>query len=45
VNNEDIQLVNYDEFGKDWVARFMSRHPQLESARRKCTEAARIKDV
>jgi hypothetical protein len=45
VNNEDIQLVNYDEFGKDWVARFMSCHPQLESTRRKCIEAARIKDV
>jgi len=45
VNDEDIQLVKYEEFGKAWVARFMARHPQLESARRKCIEAARIKDV
>ena len=45
VNDDSIQLVNYEQFGKDWVARFMSRHPQLESARRKCIEAARIKDV
>ena len=45
VNNETIQLVNYESFGRDWVSRFMSHHPQLESARRKCIEAARIKDV
>jgi len=45
VNDVDVQLVNYDAFGKDWVARFMSRHPQLKSARRKCIEAARLKDV
>ena len=45
VNEEDIQLINYDQFGRDWGARFLSRHPQLESARRKCIEAARIKDV
>jgi hypothetical protein len=45
VNDDDIQLVDYDEFGKDWVARFMSRHPQLKKARRKWIESARIKDV
>ena len=45
VNDATIQLVTYESFGRDWVARFMSRHPQLESARRKCIEAARIKDV
>ena len=45
VNDDDVQLVNYDAFGKDWVHRFMSRHPQLASARRKLIEAARVKDV
>jgi hypothetical protein len=45
INDEDIQLVNYEKFGKDWVPRFMSRHPQLASARRTLIEAARIKDV
>ena len=45
VNDDDVHLVNYDEFGKDWVPRFMSRYPQLVHARRKCIEAARIKDV
>src|SRR5437763_6910221 len=45
VNDETIQLVNYESFSRDWVSHFMSCHPQLESARRKCIEAARIKDV
>ena len=45
VNDDDIQLVHYGPFGKDWVARFMSRYPQLASVRRKLIEAARIKDV
>jgi hypothetical protein len=37
--------MKYEEFGKAWVACFMVRHTQLESARRTCIEAARIKDV
>jgi len=45
INDDDIRLVNYDRIGRDWVASFLSRHPELESARRKCIEAARIKDV
>jgi hypothetical protein len=45
VNDDTIQLVNYEQFGRDWVARFLSRHSQLESARKKLIEAARIKDV
>ena len=45
INDESIQLVNYEPFGRDWVARFLSRHPHLESARRKLIDAARIKDV
>jgi Tc5 transposase DNA-binding domain/helix-turn-helix, Psq domain len=45
VNDDDVQLVNYDSIGRNWVSRFLSRHPELKSARRKCIEAARIKDV
>src|SRR5439155_14781526 len=44
-NDEDIQLVNYDPLGKDWVPHFMSRYPELISTRKKSIEAARIKDV
>ena len=45
VNDETGQLVHYKPFGRDWVPRFLTRHPQLQSARRKYIEAARIKDV
>ena len=45
VNDDEVQLVNYKQFGKDWVPRFMSRYPQLKSTRIKLIEAARIKDV
>jgi hypothetical protein len=34
INDEDIQLVNYEEFGKDWVPRFMSG----SSSTCKCTK-------
>ena len=43
--NDEVQLVNYDTFGKAWVSRFMSRHPQLARARRKLIEVTRVKDV
>lgn len=45
VNDETSELVRYEPFGRDWVPRFLARYPQLQSARRKCIEAARIKDV
>ena len=45
INDDDIRLVNYDSIGRDWVVRFLSRHPELKSTRRKCIEAAKIKDV
>ena len=32
INNDDIQLVSYEEFSKDWVPRFMSHHSQLQGA-------------
>jgi hypothetical protein len=37
--------VEYENFGKDWVARFMSHYPELETVYRKGIEAARIKNV
>jgi hypothetical protein len=45
VNDLDIRLAKYDQFGKAWIARFIKHHPQLESARRKYIETVRIKDV
>ena len=45
VNDENIQLMNYDHIGRNWVAHFLSYHPELESVRRKYIEATRIKDM
>ena len=45
INDDDVQLVNYEPFGKQWVSRFMSRYPQLQNARIKLIEAARFNDV
>ena len=45
VNDDGIQLVEYEEFGKDWLARVMPRHPQLSNVYRKGIEVARVKDV
>ena len=45
VNDDIIQLIHYKPFGREWVPRFLSHHSQLQSTRRKCIEAARIKDV
>jgi len=45
ITDDEVQLVNYDAFGKAWVSHFMSRHPQLARARRKLIEVTRVKDV
>ena len=45
VNDDGIQLVKYENFGKDWVACFMLRYSELKTVYRKDIEAARIKDV
>ena len=45
VNDNSIKLVNYEQFCRDWVGHFVSRYPQLESARRKLIDAVRAKSV
>jgi len=45
VNDDNVQLVIYDIFDRDWVCRFISRHFELASVRKKLIEATRIKDV
>ena len=29
INENGMQLVQYDDIGADWVARFLQRHPKL----------------
>jgi hypothetical protein len=45
INDDDVQLVTYDTFGKDWVPRFISYYPQLINIQRKLIEVVRVKDV
>jgi len=31
INNQFIELVQYEPLGDQWVTRFMSHHPQLQT--------------
>jgi hypothetical protein len=45
VNDSDIELVHYDAIGDQWVSRFMSRYPQLQTIIPRLIETARVKDT
>jgi len=45
INDPSITHVAYDEIGEQWVKRFMSRHPDLDSLIAEQIEAARIKET
>ena len=38
-----MQLVQYDAIGKQWVKRFIRRHPELASVRPRSIDAPRVK--
>src|SRR2546421_1395032 len=40
INNQTIESVSYDPIGRDWIRRFIARHPQLEAPRGRRIEAA-----
>jgi hypothetical protein len=40
-----VQVKVYDEIGKDWVPRFIQRHPELASVRSRLIDSVRIKDT
>ena len=43
INQDGMQLVEYDPIGKDWVRRFLGRHPELLSVRpRSMIDAVRV---
>ena len=44
-NDSSIELVSYPPLGKDWVQRFLKRHPQLGSVFSLSIEASRIKEA
>ena len=45
INDQYIERVHYDKIGDQWVSRFMSRHPQLQTIIPCLIEAARVKDT
>ena len=45
INDDGIQHVNYAPIGKEWVQRFIKRHPQLKTVYSETIEASRVKDV
>jgi hypothetical protein len=44
-NDAEVPVIVYDKIGKDWVARFLRRHPELASVRPRSMDAVRIKDT
>ena len=40
-----MNLLNYPAIGKDWVRRFLNRHPDLRLKRARCIDAARVTEV
>lgn len=45
INDDDIQLVQYDDIGDQWVQRFLRRHPELASVRPRSIDAVRVQDT
>ena len=33
INEDGMQLIEYDNIGRDWVQRFLGRHPELASVK------------
>ena len=45
INEEGMQLIEYESIGKDWVWRFLLRHPELASVTPESIDAVRVKDT
>ena len=45
INEDGLQLVQYDKIGKQWIRRFLHRHPELASIHPQSIDAPRIKDA
>src|SRR5579859_5552487 len=44
VNDQFAELVQYEPLGEQWVTRFMTRHPQLQTVLPQSIEGAHVKD-
>jgi hypothetical protein len=44
-DGNQVPVIVYDKIGKDWVQRFLGRHPELASVRPRSIDAVRVKDT
>jgi len=45
INQDGLELVHYNDIGKQWVPRFLHRHSELASIHSRSIDAVRIKDI
>jgi hypothetical protein len=45
INNDGIELIQYENIGNDWVPRFLRRHPELSSITLRLIDYVRLKDT
>ena len=45
LNDNSIQLTNYEPIGQQWIQRFLRRHSELASVIPRSIDAARVKDT
>ena len=45
VNENGMQLIEYDDISEQWVQRFLHRHPELASVRPQSIDAVRVQDT
>jgi hypothetical protein len=45
INENGLELVRYDDIGKQQVACFLCRHSELASVRPRSIDAVRVKDT
>ena len=45
INDEFVQYVQYESIGERWSARFLSRHPYLQTIMPRLIEVARVKET
>ena len=44
INTDESEHVSYPKLGKNWVSRFLKRHPNLHTVRGRSIEATRIRE-
>src|SRR5271170_8313163 len=43
--DSEVSMIVYDDIGKDWIRRFLLRHPELASVHPRSIDAVQVKDT